>query len=86
MAATDPAGAVVYTWLYNNTRRSVLGAIAFHFAGTITGEVIGLVPELYAYSFVGTVLVAAIVTVRWGAETLRRGDRPVPGPARAGGR
>jgi hypothetical protein len=61
------AGAVVYTWLYNNTRRSVLGAIVFHFAGNLTGEVIGLVPDLYAYSFVGTVLVAAVVTVRWGA-------------------
>lgn len=74
------AGAVLITWLYNNTRRSVLAVVAFHFAGNFTGEVIGLVPELYGYSFAGTAVVAALVTVGWGAATLRRGGRPIPRP------
>ena len=77
------AGAVLYTWVYNNTGRSLLAAVCFHFAGNLTGEVIGLVPDQYLASFLGTVVVAGIVTVVWGASTLRRGGKPIPRPSRS---
>jgi len=57
-------------------KRGFSGAVRF---SHLTGETIGLVPELYGYSFAGTVLVAALVTVGAGAATLRRGGRPIPG-------
>ena len=32
------AGSILYTWVYNNTRRSVLAAILYHFAGNFTSS------------------------------------------------
>ncbi len=37
MAGTVPT-AVVFTWIFNNTRRSTLGAIGFHFMVNVTYE------------------------------------------------
>jgi membrane protease YdiL (CAAX protease family) len=72
-------GAVLVTWVYNNTGRSVLAAVLFHFAGNFTGEVAGLAPDLYGYSFVATALVAGAVTAWWGADTLSRDGRQTSG-------
>lgn len=69
-------GAVIYTWIYNNTDRSVLAVVVFHFVGNLTGEVVGLAPELHVLGFVGTVLVAGIIALHWGLATPHRGSRP----------
>ena len=74
-------GAVLYTWLYNNTGRSLLVVVAFHFSGNLAGELVGLTPALYGYGFAATAVAALFVTVWWGADTLRRGEEPVSDPA-----
>ncbi len=70
--------AIVGTWLYNNTHRSVLALIAFHFAGNLTGETMGFSAELYPAVHLGTALVAAAVVVIWSPGSLRGWDTPRP--------
>jgi uncharacterized protein len=70
--------AIIGTWIYNNTHRSVLALIAFHFAGNLTGETIGFSGEMYPYVHLGTTVVAVLIVVRWGPESLRGWDEPRP--------
>jgi membrane protease YdiL (CAAX protease family) len=65
-------GAVLYTWVYNHTGRSILAAILFHFAGNVSGELLDAPEAVYAYETYLTALVVLLVVWRWGAETLRR--------------
>ncbi|WP_457751015.1 methyltransferase domain-containing protein [Thermococcus sp.] len=61
--------SILFTWIYNNTNRSTLSAILFHFMINFSGELLSP-PGLY-----GLILVAAlavIVVVVWGPETLTR--------------
>ena len=75
--------AVVGTWIYNNTHRSVLALIAFHFAGNLTGETMGFSPELYPFVHLGTAFIAVGIVLRWGPESFRGWGvpRPVVGDA-----
>jgi membrane protease YdiL (CAAX protease family) len=68
-------GAVLYTWIYNHTGRSVLAAILFHFSGNVSGELLDAPASVYAYETYLTAAVVLFVLWRWGAETLR-GTRP----------
>ena len=70
--------AVIGTWIYNNTHRSVLALIAFHFAGNLTGETMGFSGEMYPYVHLGTALVAVLIVVGWGPESFRGWDTPKP--------
>ncbi len=70
--------AIVGTWVYNNTHRSVLAVIALHFVGNLTGEMMGFVPELYPYVHLGTVLVVIVLVVGWGPTSLRGRGRSRP--------
>ena len=63
--------AIVGTWIYNNTGRSILAVIGFHFFGNLTGELLGFSPELYPFSVVGIAVVAAVLIVGWSPESLR---------------
>lgn len=65
--------AVLYTWIYNNTGRSVLGAILFHFSGNVSGELLNAPASVYAYETYLTAALVLVVLWRWGADTL--GDR-----------
>ncbi|MDS0477689.1 CPBP family intramembrane glutamic endopeptidase [Natrinema sp. 1APR25-10V2] len=85
--APDPAafafnivvGAVLYTWLYNNSNRSVLAAILFHFVGNATGQLLELSPAAETYQTAATVALVVAVVLWWGPVTLRRGaPRPLP--------
>ncbi|GAB3670506.1 CPBP family intramembrane glutamic endopeptidase [Halopiger thermotolerans] len=72
-------GSVLYTWLYNNTDRSVLAAILFHFVGNATGQLLELSPAADRYQTIVTVGLVIVVLLRWGPVDLRRGDdRPRP--------
>lgn len=67
--ALDIPRAVLTTWIYNNTRRSILGAVLLHAAenvsmGTTQG---GRRLRLAVLAGIG-----AAVTVGWGAQTLSR--------------
>lgn len=67
--------AVLYTWIYNNTGRSVLGAILFHFSGNVSGELLNAPDSVYTYELYLTAVLVLAVLWRWGADTLRRPDR-----------
>jgi len=64
-------GAVLYTWIYNHTGRSVLAAILFHFSGNVSGELLDAPASVYAYETYLTAAVVLVVLWRWSAETLR---------------
>jgi membrane protease YdiL (CAAX protease family) len=40
---------IVMTWVYNNTKRSILSAILIHFMGNLTGEILDLPHRLECY-------------------------------------
>ncbi|WP_254529595.1 hypothetical protein [Natrinema gelatinilyticum] len=73
--------AILSMWIPNNTQRSVLPVIAFHFVGNLTGETIGFSPELYPFVHVGMVLAVIVVVVGWSPSSLRGWGRPRPVPA-----
>jgi hypothetical protein len=75
--------AIVGTWVYNNTGRSVLAVIVLHFVGNLTGETMGFTPELYPFVHLGTALVALVLVVGWGPGSLRGWGVPRPVAGRA---
>ena len=77
--------AVVGTWVYNNTHRSVLAVIGLHFLGNLTGEIMGFSPELYPFVHLGTALVVLAIVVGWGPESLRGWNTPRPAVGDTGG-
>ncbi len=59
--------SVAFTWIYNNTERSILGIIVLHGWVNFTAEII-VAPDLLYYGL-WFVLAAAIVAT-WGAKTM----------------
>jgi membrane protease YdiL (CAAX protease family) len=79
--AGGPAGAVIFTWVYNNTRRSILSAVLLHFMINLCLDVLlGLqagLPTGYSAVYTGVLLLLDVgIAAGWGARTLRRGPRP----------
>lgn len=72
--------AVIGTWVYNNTARSVLAIIVFHFLGNLTGETMGFAAGLHPYATVGTVVVALGLIAWFGPRSLRGWGVPRPLP------
>jgi hypothetical protein len=67
--------SVLITWIYNNTNRSTLSAILFHFVGNSFGELFALSAQAEVYNFALGILAAVAVIVVWGPRTLaRRGE------------
>jgi hypothetical protein len=70
-----PLGAVVMTWVYNNTQRSILSAVLLHFFQNFSLNLVaglhGALPTGYWALFAATLglLVLAIVA-GWGGATL----------------
>ena len=67
--------AVLYTWVYNHTERSVLAAVLFHFSGNVSGELLNAPPEVYAYETYLTAALVLGVLWWWGYEMMRSNDR-----------
>jgi CAAX protease family protein len=65
---------VLFTWIFNHTRRSTLAVMLFHFMVNFTGELVALTPRAELYSILLWVVAAIIVTVIWGAKTLTHGQ------------
>lgn len=77
---------IVYTWVYNNTRRSVLAVVVLHFMQNFTGEFLGIAEEARPIRLVLEVGLALALIAWWRSATLRR-DRPLdrlPVPTSAG--
>ncbi len=68
--------SVLYTWIYNHTGRSILGAILFHLSGNISGELVphGSIGRLVPT--VVTLLLVVVVVIVYGPTTLTRGSPP----------
>jgi membrane protease YdiL (CAAX protease family) len=71
--------AILYTWLYNNTNRSVLAVILFHLIQNLSGELLGISPEARQIQLILMVVMAIGVAFWWGPHTLRQ-NKPVPLP------
>jgi uncharacterized protein len=77
--------AVVYTWVYNNTGRSVLAVIALHFMHNFTGEFLGMDEAVRPIRLIMEWGTAMAVVIFWGPARFDsfRGssgprDQPVP--------
>jgi len=64
------AEAVIMTWIYNNTRRSILSAILFHFMMNFTGEFLQLPGDLKNYQFLWLILIAVAIIILYGPTKL----------------
>ena len=62
--------SVLYTWIYNHTGRSILGAVLFHFSGNFSGELISHGPIGGLLPVVLTLLVVVVVILVYGPKTL----------------
>ena len=62
--------SVLYTWIYNNTGRSILGAVLFHFSGNFSGELVPHGPIGRLLPAVLTLLVVVVVVFVYGPKTL----------------
>jgi membrane protease YdiL (CAAX protease family) len=66
--------SVLITWIYNNTRRSVLAAVLYHFMVNFTGELLPTSVQVDLYRTALTALVVLCVVLWWGPAILRRGE------------
>lgn len=72
--------AILYTWIYNNSNRSVLAVILFHFMQNLSGELLGISPEVRQIQLVLMVALAVVIIIWWGPARLRRAEPiPIPG-------
>jgi len=65
--------SILFTWIYNNTNRSTLSAILFHFMINFSGHLIPLTEQGRIYSLILVTILSIIVVVVWGPETLYNG-------------
>jgi hypothetical protein len=61
---------VVMTWIFNNTRRSTLAIILFHFMVVFTDDFLNTTTRTNIYSTLLWILAAALVVFVWGRTTL----------------
>jgi len=65
---------LIFVWVYNNTNRSVLAILVIHGMMNLTGELLGLAPELFPFQLPFLVLVAAALVVSWQRGTDTRSE------------
>jgi membrane protease YdiL (CAAX protease family) len=62
--------AIILTWIFNNTRRSTLAAILFHFMVNFTGELVAAAGRVDVFSALLWIAAAIVVAAVWGARKL----------------
>jgi len=67
--------SILYTWIFNNTQRSILSAILFHFVGNAFGQLFALSYRAEVYTQLLSIPVVLVVMVVWGPATLTRGEK-----------
>jgi len=72
---TIVVSSILYTWIYNNTNRSTLSAILFHFMTNFSGELMGLGDRARLFQFGLITLAAVLVVLAWGPGTLTGAPR-----------
>ncbi len=73
------ANAVIYTWIFNNTRHSTLATIIFHCISNLTAELTNATAGTNLYSTLLWIIAAAGVVALWGGKTLTGGEDAPPG-------
>ena len=61
-----------FTWVYNNTNRSILAVILFHGMVNFTGELFDITERANTISIVLWAVAAIGITMIWGANTFTR--------------
>jgi membrane protease YdiL (CAAX protease family) len=67
--------SILYTWIFNNTQRSTLSAILFHFVGNAFGQLFALSYRAEVYGQLLSIPAVLLVILAWGAGTLTRGEK-----------
>ncbi len=62
--------SILFTWLYNNTHRSTLAAILFHFMLNFSGELLSPTDRARFYQLLLLIITTVVVVIIWGPETL----------------
>jgi membrane protease YdiL (CAAX protease family) len=57
------ANTTLMTWIYNNTRRSTLSAIFYHFMMNFTGEFLALTDLYHYYKVMWTTIIVILVII-----------------------
>lgn len=57
--------SILYTWIYNNTERSVLAVVLFHFMGNLSSEFFAISVETQ-WCRLALLSMIAVLTVSWG--------------------
>jgi membrane protease YdiL (CAAX protease family) len=71
--------SVLMTWIYNNTRRSTLSAVLFHFLINFVGELVVLTERADFFQIFVWAGAALVVVAIWGRESLARAPEGGPG-------
>ena len=72
---------LLLVWVYDRTRRSILAALVLHGMMNLTGELLGIAPDMYPFVLTGHLLVAGAVLVDWRRHA--RADREPGRPREA---
>ncbi len=70
---------LLYTWVYNNTGRSVLATMLFHFGGNFWGEFFGVSAQAQTIRMVLTIIAVVFVIWWWGPASFRRKSKLASG-------
>lgn len=74
--------SVAFTWIYNNTARSILAVILLHGWTNFTVQTIELTGRSEVFHIMTWFVAIALIAAIWGASTLRK-DGEMPHPPRA---
>lgn len=55
--------SVIITWIYNNTKNSILAAILFHLAINFYGQMVAQTPRAETFTMISTLMLAGILIV-----------------------
>jgi membrane protease YdiL (CAAX protease family) len=70
------ASSVLYAWVYNNTQRSTLSAILFHFIENYVGQLFALSEQAEIYYYLLQAGAVVLVVFTWGPKRLTRRREP----------
>ena len=56
---------LLIVWVYNNTHRSILAVLVFHGMMNLSGEFLGLAPEMFPFLLLGYALAAILLVLSW---------------------
>ncbi|MFX0090802.1 MAG: type II CAAX prenyl endopeptidase Rce1 family protein [Candidatus Hodarchaeota archaeon] len=66
--------SIVMTWVFNNTKKSVLSAIMFHFMFNFTGAFLNLPEQIEYYRTFWTIIITLVIIIFYGSKRLTRNN------------